>query len=110
MRHNEPSDFHCAKHGMTAEKFRQTVIDAYSMLPGALDSEAGWVLQRKDSEMAERIMLHFVEQGVPALPIHDRFIIQLDRIVELQDVTKATFKEQFGQFPTVAIKTLWKQI
>lgn len=110
MRPEEPRNFDCVAHGMTAAEFRQLVIDAYPMLPGVFGSEVGSVLQRKDSEMAERIMLHFVDQGVPILPIHDSFIVQLDCITELEAVMKTTFKEQFGQLPKVALNILGKQM
>jgi len=110
MRPEEPRNFDCVAHGITAAEFRQLVIDAYPMLPGVFGSEAGWVLQRKDSELAERIMLHFVDKGVPILPIHDSFIVQLDHITELEAVMKTTFKEQFGQLPKVALNTLGKEM
>lgn len=110
LRPEEPSHFDCAAHGMTAAEFRQSVVDAFPMLPGVFGSEVGLVLQRKDSEMAERIMLHFADQGVPILPIHDSFIVQLDRITELEDVMKTTFKAKFGQFPTVSVKASTRQM
>lgn len=104
-RPEEPSNFDCVAHGMTAAEFRQLVITAYPMLPGVFGSGAGWVLQRQDSELAERIMLHFVDQGVPILPIHDSFIVQLDHITELEAVMRTTFQEQFGQLPKVELNT-----
>jgi hypothetical protein len=104
LRPKQPSNFDCAEHGMSPDEFRQSVIDAFPMLPGVFGSKVGVELQYKDSVLAERIMLHFVNRGIPILPVHDSFIIQADLIDELVSTMKAVFFEAFGQIPMVAVK------
>ena len=49
-------------------------------------------------------MLHFINRGIPILPVHDSFLIQADLIDELVSTMKAVFFEAFGQIPMVAVK------
>lgn len=100
---SEPKDFDAAKHGMTAKAFRQSVRDAFPMLPGIFGTGIGVRLQRADSDLAERIMLHFADRDVPVLPVHDSFIIAARHRDELVRVMQAVFHDAYGQTPTVTV-------
>lgn len=100
---SEPKDFDPAKHGMTAKTFRQSVRDAFPMLPGIFGTGIGLRLQREDSDLAERIMLHFADRHVPVLPVHDSFIIAARHRDELVRVMQAVFHDAYGQKPTVTV-------
>jgi len=39
-------------------------------------SGAGLRLQRRDADLAERVLLRLLDQGIVALPIHDSFIVR----------------------------------
>ena len=67
----EPRNFDEDKHGMTADAFRQSLHVAFPMLQGLLGQNTGMRLQRDESDLAELVMLHFIDQGLPILPIHD---------------------------------------
>ncbi|MCE8513564.1 hypothetical protein KBY22_12715 [Ruegeria pomeroyi] len=99
----EPRDFDSARWGMTAEGFRQKVLDAFPMVPAMLGTDKGLTLQRLESDLAEAIMLHFVRQGHAILPIHDAFIVQAHLERELVQVMKDTFKARLGQVPPVKV-------
>ncbi|KFE36128.1 hypothetical protein [Thioclava atlantica] len=100
----EPRNFDSAAHGMTAEAFRQRVKDAFPMLPGIFGTGIGRCLQREDSDMAEKIMLHFADRGMPVLPVHDSFIIAADHKDELIRVMEAVFHARYGQMPKITLK------
>ncbi|MFV0645192.1 MAG: hypothetical protein ACK5NN_11945, partial [Sphingomonadaceae bacterium] len=102
-RTEEPKDFNSATYGMTADDFRQRVLDAFPMVPGLWGTDKGMRLQRQESNLAEAIMLHFVRQGHAVLPIHDAFIVQAHLEDELVSVMKGAFKGMFGQMPHVKI-------
>lgn len=99
----EPRDFDSAAHGMTAKEFRQLVRDAFPMLPGIFGTGIGLYLQREDSDMAERIMLHFAERDIPVLTVHDSFIIAARHRDELVRVMQRMFRDAYGQTPVVTV-------
>ena len=99
----EPKDFDKKEHGMTAKAFRQTVKDAFPMLPGIFGTGQGLFLQREDSDLAERIMLYFADKGIATLPVHDSFIVAERHKDELVQVMLATFKDAYGQTPSVTV-------
>ncbi len=100
----EPRGFDEGEHGMTVEQFRQSVLDAYPMVKRMIGQDAGLKLQREESDLAEKVMLHFVRQGYPILPVHDAFIVQAHLRGELVLVMKEQFHNKFGQFPEVEVK------
>lgn len=100
-RTDEPRNFDHERWGMSADDFRNKVLEAFPMVPQLLGTDKGLLLQRQESDLAERIMLHFVRQGHAILPIHDAFIVQADLEAELLDVMKNTFELEFGQAPSV---------
>lgn len=99
----EPKDFNAQEYGMTAKVFRQTVKDAFPMLPGIFGTGQGLFLQREDSDLAERIMLHFADKGIPILPIHDSFIVAEQHKDELVKIMQVTFHDAYGQTPSVTV-------
>ncbi|WP_170443286.1 hypothetical protein [Ruegeria arenilitoris] len=100
----EPRGFDEGAHGMTVEEFRQSVLDAYPMVQRMIGQDAGLKLQREESDLAEKVMLHFVRQGYPILPVHDAFIVQAHLRDELVSVMKEQFQNKFGQIPEVEVK------
>src|SRR5262249_50698021 len=50
-------------------------------------------LQYLDSQVAEKVMLHFAKRGIPVLPIHDSFIVHHGYKNELMEVMISSFDE-----------------
>jgi hypothetical protein len=71
-----------AKHARIARHFRSGV---------------GIRLQRRDADVAERVMLTLNAEGILALPVHDSFIVQEGRQARLREVMAATYREAIGQ-------------
>lgn len=100
----EPRNFDSAKYGITAAGLRQSIENAFPMLPGIFGTGVGMLLQREDSDLAEKIMLHFVEKGIPILPIHDSFIVEAQHQNELVATMCNTFQAEYGCSIRVTIK------
>ncbi len=103
-RTQEPRDFDLSPYGISKPEFQQMIRAAFPELQDAFGSGAGRRLQRIDSDLMEAILLHFADQGIPALPVHDSGIIQEDRRDELLDVMQDVFKHRYGKTPPVRIE------
>lgn len=70
-------------------------------------SGIGIKLQRIDSDIAEKVMLTLLEDGIVALPVHDSFIVQDGAQRYLRDVMVSAYKERMGQEIEVTADTTW---
>ena len=68
-------------------------------MTAAFFTGSGGVLQRIDSDLAERVMLRFLDYGrpVPVLPVHDSFILHHGYQHELKAFMELEFYKMFGQ-------------
>lgn len=104
LRTNEPKNFNPEKLGIAKGEFQKQVRDAFSTLPGVFGSGIGVELQREDSDLAERVMLHFVRMGIPILPVHDSFIVERRYGNMLINTMKGTFEQRYGAGIEVSVK------
>ncbi|MDZ4086952.1 MAG: hypothetical protein U1E69_09125 [Tabrizicola sp.] len=100
----EPRDFDTERHGMSRIAFQEQVKAAFPLLSDHFGTGVGTRLQRLDSDLAEMIMLHFVERNVPVLPVHDSFIVAERHREELVQVMVQTFRFVYGQEIGVSLK------
>jgi len=56
----------------------------------------GSELQRIDADMAERVMLELLDNGIVCLPIHDSFIVQADHVDYLREAMTNASKAVLG--------------
>ena len=63
-------------------------------------------LQFEDSQLAEKVMLHFAKQDIPVLPVHDSFIIIRGLWAELFGVMKDEFEKEYHVPITISEKDL----
>lgn len=56
------------------------------------------ITQKMDSDIAERIMVHFTSKGIPVLMVHDSFIVQRDLGGELRSVMTDGMKDVMRSF------------
>ena len=61
-------------------------------------SASGLQLMNLDAKITISIVLHFTDQGIPCLPVHDSFIVQERYESELRRVMLVTYKEHTGGF------------
>jgi len=94
--------------GSTEAKVLNPLMDAFaSKHEGIKDyfcTGAGIDLQYLDSQIAEKVLLHFSTMGYAILPVHDSFITYQDLEDELDESMKTAFFEMFGVKPNVDLK------
>jgi hypothetical protein len=83
---------------------REAFAKKHAPIAHYFTSGKGIDLQYWDSVLAEYIMIHFAQQGIPCLPVHDSFIIDFRYENELIQVMKEGFKALFGQECGLGIK------
>jgi hypothetical protein len=59
-----------------ARELLETIKARHTPIAGFFGSGAGLRLQRHDADLAERVVLHLLGQGILVLPVHDSFIVQ----------------------------------
>jgi hypothetical protein len=58
-------------------------------------------LQRLDSDIAEKVLLHFAKSGIAILPLHDSFLMHNGYEASLEPVMRSAFEEVVGASPKI---------
>lgn len=82
--------------GLSWDDFKRFIVKSYPEFTQHFGSGVGLRLQRKDSDLAEAVMLKFAEMQHACLPVHDSFIVHHGMQDVLISTMKAAFKEMFG--------------
>lgn len=84
-----------------AARLIETVKARHTPIAQYFHTGVGLKLQRKDSDVAEQVMLDLLDDGIVALPIHDSFVVQARYADHLRTVMdRALFKA----FPSLRTK------
>ena len=78
--------------GWTWSGVKDAIIKKHQPIHEHLYSGIGLKLQRKDSDIAEGVMLRMMELGHLALPIHDSFLVAAAHTETLKQVMKAVYR------------------
>ncbi|NDV53917.1 hypothetical protein G0Q01_23475 [Yangia sp. PrR007] len=70
-----PKGIEPGKFNMSWPSVSNAVRSAHGPIENKFYTGAGKRLQRTDSDVAERVMLDFIESGIPILPVHDSFLV-----------------------------------
>ncbi len=95
---------------MYAGKAEEVFDRIYSMLPEfepffCNENCTGMFLQNKDAAITEKIVMGFVNEQVPILPIHDSFIVEEQYLVMLLESMESAFREVTSSYTwEVAVK------
>jgi|TARA_B110000259_G_C13916835_1_gene363225 uncharacterized phage-associated protein len=57
-----------------------------------------------DSDIAEKVLVHFAKQGVAILPLHDSFLMHNGYETWLEPIMKSAFEEIVGASPIIDSK------
>lgn len=74
----------------------EALAQLHKPIAGDFFTGAGLRLQRKDSEIAERVMLTLLDRGVVAVPVHDSFLVAHPHTDALREVMLAASKDVSG--------------
>ncbi|GAD57531.1 hypothetical protein MBELCI_3583 [Limimaricola cinnabarinus LL-001] len=70
-----PKGINPGRFDMTWRQVSDAILTAHEPIAHHFYTGVGKRLQRKDSDVAERVMLAFIDSGIPILPIHDSFLV-----------------------------------
>jgi hypothetical protein len=82
--------------GMSWKEFLAAVRAHFHQFEKYFGSGVGLKLQKLDSDIAELVMLDFVEKEVPLLPVHDSFLCHHSLEGELRGAMETRFMEVVG--------------
>jgi hypothetical protein len=94
---NKPNNINIDKLEITWKELKEEILKAHKPIKDLFFTGLGNKLQFEDSIIAESIMLQFAKMDVPALPVHDSFIIHhgFGTYGELEEAMRRAFHERF---------------
>jgi len=93
---SEIDDYSPEITGRSWDDFKLYIVSQYPEFRQHFGSGVGLRLQRKDSDLAETVMLRFAAMGYACLPVHDSFIVHHGLQHELDQIMREAFEEEFG--------------
>ena len=96
---NCPSEIDMSGLEMSWPELRDRIIKAHKPIADLFFNDVGNHLQFLDSNIAERVMLHFAGIDAPALPVHDSFILHhaYGESGEVEEAMRRAFYEEVGE-------------
>lgn len=89
---------HAVSPGTDVSSLLQSMEAAHKSISKYFFSGAGTGLQNIDSEIAIQILLSLQKQGIPALPVHDSFIVRKKDASALRGVMYSAYKQYTGNY------------
>lgn len=83
--------------------FKWFIVNSFPEFAQYFGSGVGLRLQRKDSDLAETVMLRFAAMGFGCLPVHDSFIVHHGLQDELGNIMRTAFEAEFGVAGNVGV-------
>lgn len=90
------SSFDADAIGMSWRDFKNVVRSGFEPIAKYFGTGEGVRLQKADSDILEKVLLHFATQGIPCLPVHDSVIIHHGYADVLTTIMVEAFEEVTG--------------
>lgn len=90
-------DFSASRMGLSWKEFVDGINEHHRPIASAFGSGIGGRLQRRDADIAEQVMLKFLEMQQPCLPVHDSFITYASLGDELSAIMAAAAEAVVGR-------------
>jgi len=74
------------------------IVAAHAPIGKCIGSDWGIRLQRLDSEIAERVLMHFTSRHKACIPIHDSFIVKEEDADELRQIMEVEYSNVMHGF------------
>jgi len=85
--------------GMNTAQLEELVIKRHPIIKAIKGKGHGLRYQFIDSQIAEKVMMKLLGQGIVSLPVHDSFICQEHHLPELQLAMSEAYEEVMGAVP-----------
>mgnify|MGYP001381865322 CR=1 FL=1 len=92
-----PRDLSLKETGWTWTQLSEAIIEKHQPIQHYFYSDTGTRLQFIDSQLAEAIMLKFIDNQDPILPVHDSFLVHNGYESALEQYMKDFFRERFDR-------------
>ena len=99
-----PKDLKLKALGLTWAELSSAIIAFHAPIAHHFYTGVGLRLQRLDSDIAEKVLLHFADKGIAILPLHDSFIMHHGYRDWLEPVMHNAYLEVVGQSSQVDLK------
>ena len=96
-----PNGVSPSKFGLTWAELSQAIVSFHEPIAHYFYTGAGLRLQRLDSDIAEKVLLHFAQSGIAILPLHDSFLMHNGYEASLEPVMRSAFEEVVGASPKI---------
>ena len=98
---NAPTGIEPKRFGLKWRDISEAITTFHKPIAHHFYSGVGLRLQRMDSDIAEKVMVHFAKYNIAILPLHDSFLIHHGYEHELRDEMDKAFKDVVGISPKV---------
>jgi hypothetical protein len=106
----KPDDFDEHKTGISWKEVLVAMEEYHSPIKEYFRTGYGLELQRKDADIADKILLHFAKRDTPCLPVHDSFIIHHALADELKDMMEQEYKLMFELEPKTKLDNYFETL
>lgn len=100
-----PRGLDLAACGLKWDHVKKAVMESFAPLSKHFQTGVGLELQRKDSDMALRIMTDLMQRGIVVLPVHDSFLVQQRHEDDLWRTMGLVFLDEQKRWPRVRPQT-----
>jgi len=96
-----PAGVKPSKFGLKWAEVSEAIIAFHEPIAHHFYTGVGLRLQRLDSDIAEKVLLHFARSGIAILPLHDSFLMHNGYEPSLDPVMRSAFEEVVGASPKI---------
>ena len=100
-----PTGVQPSKFGLKWAQVSEAIIAFHQPIKHHFYTGVGLRLQRLDSDVAEKVMLHFAQSYIAILPLHDSFLMHDGHENSLKKVMRDAFENVISEVPKIDNKT-----
>lgn len=93
----KPPEFDSSGVGMSWKEFQNAIAERHKPIARFFNTGHGLKLQRLDADIAQRVMLRFLEMGYCCLPVHDSFLVHHGLDTDLRKIMAEEFASATGR-------------
>lgn len=96
-----PTGVKPSKFGLKWAEVSEAIIAFHEPIAHHFYTGVGLKLQRLDSDIAAKVLLHFAKSQIAILPLHDSFLMHHGYETSLEPVMRSAFEEIVGKSPII---------